>query len=344
MEDILSEEELSALLDAVEQDPSAAMQPQRVVDYDFARPDKLNPDQIRSLQRMHESIAQDCEFHLARLLQASVEVSLVSLGQLSFDVFHASLSNPTALLVMTMSDMPERCILTVDSKLAFSLIDRMLGGKGRALDRPRGLTVVEENLLDNVTDRFIDLIGAAWSRLQPVAFEVVERESDPQFAQVIPAGEMVLVATFSIQGPDEMEPGEICLAIPFINLENAVNKLSSQTRFAQLDQRQTPEQRAHIDRVVANTQIPLNITLGSATLTINEILAMQKGDVIVLDQPVQQPLAGRLGNLYKLTGRPGRSGRKLGFLVEELLPRGPLPEVVPSDASPAQARKEASHE
>ncbi|MFW5750996.1 MAG: flagellar motor switch protein FliM [Planctomycetota bacterium] len=339
MDDILSEDELNALLDAVEHDPSSAMEPQRVVDYDFARPDKLNPDQIRSLQRMHESIAQDFEYHLARLLQVSVEVALVSLGQLSFDVFHASLSNPTALQVLEMSGAPERCIMTVDSKLAFSLIDRMLGGRGKALDRPRALTMVEESLIDNVTDRFQGLLSEAWSRLQPIRFKVIERESDPQFAQVIPAGEMVLVSTFSIQGPEEMEPGELCMAIPFINLEGAVGKLSSQTRFAQIDLRQTPEQREHIDRIVSDTMVPLRIELGTATLRIGEVLAMSKGDVIVLDQPRDEPMQGHLAGLYKLQGRPGRIGRKVGFLVEQLLPRGPLPEVVPSKARGAEELK-----
>jgi flagellar motor switch protein FliM len=332
MDDVLSEEELSALLDAVEEDPSSAMEPQRIVDYDFARPDKLNPDQIRSLQRMHESIAQDMETSLSRLLGIGVEVALVSLGQLSFDVFHSSLSSPTVLQVLSMSGSPERCVLTMDSKLAFSLLDRMLGGTGRSLDSLRGLTMVEDSLLDNVTDRFLEFLAGSWARLQQFSFAVEERESDPQFAQVIPAGEMVLVSTFSIQGTEDMEAGELCIAIPFINLERAIGKLSSQTRFADIRHEQTEQERAHIDRVVAGTQAPVRVQLGTATLRIGEILAMDKGDVLVLDQVKEQPLQARVGGLLKLTGRMGRIGRKVGFQIEELMPEGPLPVVVPSDA------------
>lgn len=331
-DEILSEDELSALLDAVEGDPSSAVEPQRISDYDFARPDKLNPDQIRSLQRMHESIAQDMENCMTRLLGVSIEVSLVSLGQLSFDVFHSALSSPTVLQVLAMSGSPERCILTMDAKLAFSLIDRMLGGKGRSLDKLRGITMVEESLLDNVTDRFLEFLANAWGRLQKFNFSVVERESDPQFASVIPAGEMVLVSTFSIQGPTEMEAGELCVAIPFINLEGAIGKLSSQTRFADIRHQQTADERKHLDRVVSGTQVPLKVELGTATLTVGEILALKPGDVVVLDQVRDQPLQGWLGGLLKLQGRMGRIGRKLGYLVEELMPEGPMPEVLPSDA------------
>ena len=59
LDDILSEDEIGALLDSLDDDSSDYAQPQRIIDYDFARPDKLNPDQIRSLQRMYDTVAQD---------------------------------------------------------------------------------------------------------------------------------------------------------------------------------------------------------------------------------------------------------------------------------------------
>ena len=55
---------------------------------------------------------------------------------------------------------------------------------------------------------------------------------------------MVLIATYSIQAAGELEPGEICVCIPFINLELAIQKLSSQTRFAVIQEKQTEQQKA----------------------------------------------------------------------------------------------------
>ena len=89
---------------------------------------------------------------------------------------------------------------------------------------------------------------------------MVERESDPQFAQV-PAGEMVVVATFSIQGTEDMERVS-CVAIPFINLERAIGKLSSQTRFADIRHAQTEDESEH-STASAGTEIPLKVELAA---------------------------------------------------------------------------------
>ena len=47
-EDILSEDELGALLDQIEEEGSSGVREQQIHDYDFTRPDKLNPEQIRA--------------------------------------------------------------------------------------------------------------------------------------------------------------------------------------------------------------------------------------------------------------------------------------------------------
>ena len=65
-----------------------------------------------------------------------------------------------------MSNGRESSLLTADIKLCLGLIDRMLGGGGNSLDRVRPLTVVEESLMENVTDQVLKLISATWAKLQ----------------------------------------------------------------------------------------------------------------------------------------------------------------------------------
>ena len=76
-------------------------------------------------------------------------------------------------------------------------------GQGVAPDVARPLTGVEEGLLDNVTDCLQECIVGGWKRFGDFTFEVVERVN-LTFVQVIPAQEMVLVATFGVQAPGSM--------------------------------------------------------------------------------------------------------------------------------------------
>lgn len=320
-EEILSAEELDALLSTVE-DVGAGKRrrEKRVVEYDFVRPNKLSGEQLRALQRMHESIAQHITMALSTYLRLNLEVNILSLGELTFEVFRNSLPNPTMINVLSMTPIQEKGVATMDMKLAFSLIDRMLGGPGKPLEKIRSLTTIEQSLLDNVIKRFLDQVALGWRELVTFDPVVESREMDPQFVQVIPSSEMVLVATFSIIAPGELEPGELCFCLPFISLENIITKLGNQFRFAAMKRTQSPGQRRHLNRVVQQTTLEVSCELGTAKISIGDIIGLKVGDVIVLDQSHDALLPGRVSGRGRLLGRPGVIGRKAGFLVEKVIP------------------------
>ncbi len=323
-EDILSPEELEALLATVEEDGGRRRRERIINEYDFVRPNKLSGDQVRSLQHMHETIAQNLTMVLSTYLRVNLEVTLISLGQLNFDVFRSSLPNPTIINILNMDPLEERSILTMDMKLAFSLIDRMLGGAGKALNQIRNLTTIEQSLIDNVTTRFIEGITKGWERLFPFRVDVEAREMDPQFIQVIPSSEMVMVVTFSLQAPGEIEAGEMCFCIPFISLDPIMGDLGDSFQFASAHRVQSPAQEQHLRRVVDETTLPLEMRLGETDVTIEEILALETDDVLVLDQLHDQPLQGYIGDELRLTARAGKIGRKIGVVVEDVLPDEPF--------------------
>ncbi len=322
-DEVLSAEELDALL--ANMDGDGKKREKRISEYDFVRPNKLSGEQLRSLQRMHEALAQTMTAVLSTYLRINLEVTIVSLGELTFEVFRNSLPNPTVINVLSIAPLSERALATMDMKLAFSLIDRMLGGPGKPLDKVRALTTIEQSVLDNVVRRFLDQLAAGWKDLINFSPVVESREMDPQFVQVIPSSEMVLVATFSISAPGELEPGEMCFCIPFISIDQVMSRLSNQFRFAAMKRKQTPEQRLHIDRVVHETTLQLRTFLGTTDLTIGEIMAMQTGDVLVLNQATDAQVEGHLAGKLRLFGRPGRIGKHLGLVVERVLPAGRSP-------------------
>lgn len=325
-DEILSADELDALLATVEEaGDGRRKREKRVVEYDFVRPNKLSGEQLRSLQRMHEAIAQSITMALSTYLRLNLEVNIVSLGELTFEVFRNSLPNPTVINVLSAAPIHERAVATMDMKLAFSLIDRMLGGPGKPLDKVRALTTIEQSLLDNVIRRFLEQFAQGWRELINFTPVVEAREMDPQFVQVIPSSEMVLVATFSLTAPGEIEPGEMCFCIPFISLEGLVGRLGNQFRFAAMKRDQTPTQRKHLDRVVKQTALEVRTVLGTTTLTVGEVMALQTGDVLVLDQRTDAQLPGFVAGQERLVGRPGRIGKHAGFLVERVLPVGKGP-------------------
>ena len=322
-EEILSAEELDALLSSVDDSGQGGRKREkRVLEYDFVRPNKLSGEQLRSLQRLHETISQNATMMLSSYLRINLEVNIVSLGELTFEVFRNSLPNPTVINVLSLAPLPERALATMDMKLAFSLLDRMLGGPGKTLDRVRALTTIEQSLLDNVIKRFLDKVAEGWGELVDFTPVVEAREMDPQFVQVIPSSEMVLVSTFSISAPGELEPGEICFAIPFISLDGVMSRLSNQFRFASMHRDQSSAQAGYLKQVVTSSPLPLTAQLGRTTISIDEIMALKTGDVLVLDERTNVQLKAFVRDQLRLLGRPGRLGKHAAFLVEQVVPDG----------------------
>ena len=81
-------------------------------------------------------------------------------------------------------------------------------------------------------------------------------------------------------------------------------------------------QRKQIDRVVNETAIPLIAELGTASLSIGDVLGLNIGDTIVLDQEHDQPMSVKLRGQHKLTARPGNIGRRYGLVVEDVVKPG----------------------
>jgi flagellar motor switch protein FliM len=325
-DEVLTAEELDALLATVEEAGSGRRKREkRVSEYDFVRPNKLSGEQLRSLQRLHEAISQSLTMALSSYLRINIEFNIVSLGELTFEVFRNSLPNPTVINILSLAPLPERALATMDIKLAFSLIDRMLGGPGKPLDKARALTTLEQALLDNVVRRFLEKLAEGWHDLCQFTPEVESREMDPQFVQVIPSSEMVLVSTFSISAPGELEPGEMCVCIPFISLDGVLARLGNQFRFASMKRDQTPDQRRWLDKVVRGTAIPVRALLGTSTLSLGEVLALKPGDVVVLDQTTLDPVRVEVRGKLRAEGRAGRSGRHLGVHLDTVYPAGTGP-------------------
>ena len=81
-------------------------------------------------------------------------VSLVSIEQLNYDEYVASLNNPTVIAVVSIDPLPGTVLLEMASSAAMTAIDHMLGGPGGAQPE-RPLTEVEMPLLRGLLERML---------------------------------------------------------------------------------------------------------------------------------------------------------------------------------------------
>ena len=143
--DLLTQEEMSSLLEHSDNHAPESGKRRRVMPYNFRRPDRIPREQIRSLYLMHDLFALSLSSSLPILMRAMSGVTLMSVEQQAYSEYLQGLSDPTALFTLSMHPLPGVAALELSPAVAFPVIDRLLGGVGEDLEQPRALSPKSNN-------------------------------------------------------------------------------------------------------------------------------------------------------------------------------------------------------
>jgi len=333
MSDILSQEEVDALLSAVSSGelqteasaPAAATagtavaatEGERTIQlYDFRRPDRISKDQMRTLQNLHEGYARAFSTSLTSYLRTLVEIELVSVDQLTYSEFIMSISNPSCIYVFQMEPLEGQAIFEINPTLVFFIVDRLFGGQGRPTEQNRELTEIEEKVMRRIADRGLSDLKEVWERIGIFTPRIDSYETNPQFVQVAPPGETVILISLEVRMQNAS--GLMSLCFPYILLENVLDKLSGET-WMSAERTSTNETRKVIRNELQSLNIPVQALVGETQLTVRDLLQLQEGDVICLDRPEKSDLFLQVGGKTKMACRPGLVGRKKAVQVTRVI-------------------------
>ena len=296
--------------------------------YDFRRPDKLSKDHVRSLQMLHENFASLFLSSLSAYLRAQAQVDLVSVEQVPYDEYLKSIS--TSLLnVLNADALGGQALLELDFGILFSMLDRLLGGKGAAGKVVRDLTDIEKVLSGNVVDLALTDLKTAWEAVVPVTFSLASMETSAQFVQIVPGNDTVVLMLFEIRIGDFQ--GAMSLCIPYLLIKPILNKLNTQRWFVSDRKKTSALHGSDLADRLNTTVVPCAARLGTASLTVADLVGLEVGQVIPMrvSPPANDPLGiqkGRLGTVdlvvggqVKFRGRTGLRGRSLAVQIEQVV-------------------------
>ncbi|MEB3222944.1 MAG: flagellar motor switch protein FliM [Candidatus Sericytochromatia bacterium] len=325
MAEILSQNEIDALLSAlstgeltaekVKDDAGRREKSVRV--YDFKRQNKFSKEHIRTLSMMHENFARILSTVLSAHLRMVVQIEVASVEQLTYDEFIRSVPSPTIVNIFSIAPLVGNCIFEINLDIASAIIDRMLGGPGRVSRMRRDLTEIERALVGTIILRALEAFKEAWSSVVKVQPKQESMEMNPRFIQIVPPTDVVVLITFEAKFGDSSGPLSIC--IPFVVLEPVIQMISSQMMFTLAKQEQLPEHARDIRQGVEATKIPFQVLLGTAELTVADILKVGVGDVIPLTSYVDEDLPVLVADRLKFKGRPGLVRNKLAVQVTRVV-------------------------
>ncbi|MDP9175368.1 MAG: flagellar motor switch protein FliM [Planctomycetota bacterium] len=294
MTDVLDQSEVDALLAAVDsgavhkdESPTVFGTKGRshldVQVYDFKRPERVSKDQMRALEALHEGFGRNFGAAISGYLRTIIEVSVAHIEQLTYSEFIHSLPNPTCFNLLKAEQLDGQLCLEISPLIIYPIVDRLLGGSNAELFIPqRPLTQIEQRLVQRITDRATHHLSEAWSNLTPVTFRVEDFESNPQLVQIVPPNETVVVVGFELKMGNRA--GTMSLCIPYNVIEPIMGMLAAQNWFSYQRKGGHEDYLRKLTKNLSNAPVQMRAFLGQTSIRLNDLIALQPGDVITTDK------------------------------------------------------------
>ena len=322
MNEVLSQDEIDQLLQAISSGESEDTDFKPVNDtrkikiYDFKRPDKFSKEQIRTVSIMHETFARLTTTSLSAQLRSLVHVHVASVDQLTYEEFIRSIPTPTTLAVINMDPLKGNAVLEIDPAITFSMIDRLFGGTGQGAKVSRDLTDIEQSVMEGIIVRILANMREAWTQVIDLRPRLGQIETNPQFAQIVPPSEMVVLVTLETKVSEE--EGMMNFCIPYLAIEPIISKLSSQFWFSSVRRSSTTQYLGTLKEKLSDVDMDVVAEIGTINMPIRDVLALRVGDVVRLSTVrVGDPLSLSVGNKKKFYCQPGVVGKKMAVQIIE---------------------------
>ena len=324
MADILSQEEIDALLEVVDDDDASESigekskkeEQQQVIIDDFKRPNRVSKEQLRAIKGIHDKLARNLASQISSVMRSIVEIRLHSVDQMTYGEFLMSLPSPTSFNVFSIKPLDGNCVLEINPSIAFPMIDRLLGGNGEGFETSRELTDIEVNLLDAILRMMMQRLKESWSMITDMYPNVEAKESSPNVVQIVSQNEIVIMVVMEIIVGNSS--GMINICYPVIYLEPILSRLAN--RDIMLGETSAKKSRnKELKTLIGRAEVLYEAILGKSIVSVNEFLNLKEGDILRLDRSANDKAIVTIDKKEVFLAEVGLHRFRKSIRIEELI-------------------------
>ncbi len=322
MGDVLSQNEIDSLLAALstgelDADEIKENDEKTVKEYDFARPSKFSKEHLRTLEMIFEHYGRLLSTNLPVYLRKNVQVEVLNSEAVTYSEFSNALSNPVLLGIVNFAPLQGNIIIEMASNLGYLFVDRMLGGRGDPMDKMRDFSEIELLIIERIMVVCINLLKEPWANVVDLHPRLERIETNSQYAQIISPSEMIAIVTINLK-IGEIE-GLMNVCLPYITVEGVMDKLNTKYWYSNLQNQDDTDYTEAIETLIRRAQIPIKAVLGNSSISVNDFVTLQPGDIIRLDRKAEEELDIYVGNICKFTALPGSAGDNYAVRVTSVI-------------------------
>jgi len=301
---ILTQEEIDALLSAMERgDVDIEQETKKDLEaapYNLTSQNIMLRDQFSALEEVYDKFTRLVQESVSSALQRSIFIEFASTEMVKYQEFIGAFSNPTSFNMFSMEPLIGRALLCIEPNLVFSLIDSMFGGDGKPTTRVREFTQIELRMITKFVHDVLNKFQKAWSSVYPLKVIQKKTETKPEFVQLVPPNDTMMIIVFAIKGQEFT--GNFHIAIPYLMLEPIKEKLSPKyLREKDMEHTWGPQ----LKELLKDTFVTVIAELGKTSQTVRDLVNLQVEDVIKLKAGPEDLISISVDQVPKYKGYPG---------------------------------------
>jgi flagellar motor switch protein FliM len=322
MSDVLSQNEIDNLLAAIssgelDADEYKQTTEKHIKNYDFARPSKFSKEHLRTLNVIFEHYGRLLSTNLPAYLRKNVQVEVINSEAVAYSEFANALSNPVLLGIVDFSPLEGNIIIELANNLGYAIVDRMLGGGGYPIDKVRDFSEIELTVIERIFNVCTNLLIEPWANVIGLQPRLLRIETNSQFAQIISPSEMISIVTLNIKIGNIEGMMNICL--PYVCLEQVIDKLNTKYWYSTLQIKDDKSYQDQMEASISRARVPIRVVLGKSTISVNDFINMQLGDIIRIDRRADDEVSVYVGNIHKFMALSGASSGSYAVKISSII-------------------------
>jgi flagellar motor switch protein FliM len=305
MQNELSQEQIDAMVRAARSGGSAPGETKelKVEAWDVHRAGQIRREQLQAVTQLHEGFARSLTHSLGAYLRVVFTAALVSAEHLSYREFLERIPETTYLACCKLEPMGVNAALQLDLKVAFPIVDLLLGGEGKAAAATREITEIEEQIVESVARIVCRELGAAWQAVDlQVGFE--KRVETGEALHLMPAEEKTLSLSFEITMSEAR--GSLNLAVPVSVSHALLREISGE--WSDRRPKRRSQWRERLKRRLLDCPFPVELGAGGLRVAVSELSTLAPGQVLALSGSVSEPASLLVAGQEMFRAIPARAG------------------------------------
>jgi len=295
-----------------------------VRDYDFRSPKKLTKERLKVLNNIFDNYARLLSSYYTGLLRLYCKVSLVSVEEQKYYEFNNALPDYVMMGLAELQIKDEdiddvSAIVQLSNSITYTMIDRLLGGRGTSDEADRDFTEIEISVMKGIVTNMVNMLQEPWENYVNLTPKLTKIETNARAISNIGYDDAMAIAMMDVHINDVKAIVSVC--IPALELDSVMQKYATfsakGTRKSGLSK--DDERKENIITTLSQSLLNVTAVLGETNIDMLDVMNLQTGDIIPLGKGIDTNIELSIGGKPWFDGKLGIFNNKKAIKIENVL-------------------------